>query len=139
MENIPTWIAVVAGAMQDASGRYLLQRRPLQKQHGGLWEFPGGKVELGENPRDALVRELGEELTVNVGRDALAPIAFAEEGPADGRTGIVILLYKVSEWDGEPVAEEGAALGWFQLAEAARLATPPLDRTLLESLCSTVQ
>ncbi len=125
--------------MQDAEGRYLLQRRPLRKQHGGLWEFPGGKVELGENPRDALVRELDEELAVKVRRDSLAPLAFAEEDPNEGRPGVVILLYKVGDWVGIPLAEEGAALGWFQLAEAAHLAMPPLDQDLLESLCSAVQ
>jgi 8-oxo-dGTP diphosphatase len=137
LEKIPTWIAVVAGAMKDARGRFLLQRRPLEKHHGGLWEFPGGKVEPRENPRTALVRELNEELTITIDQTALEPLAFAEEAPAGGRPGIVILLYRVTAWQGIPVAEPGADIGWFRLAEARRLALPPLDQALVETLAAS--
>ena len=139
MEKNPTWIAVVAGAMERSDGLFLLQRRPLEKHHGGLWEFPGGKVEPGENPRKALVRELYEELTVAVDPGAVQPLLFAEEAPARDRPGIVILLYRVSAWQGKPVAEAGADIGWFRLAEAGRLPMPPLDTVLLESLRSGAQ
>ncbi len=139
MANIPTSITVVAGALEDAEGRFLLQRRPPEKQHGGLWEFPGGKVEPGETGRNALVRELNEELTIRVATGALTPLAFAESEPAEERPGIVILLYKVAAWEGNPVAEPGAQLGWFQLAEACRLPLPPLDIALCESLRAHAQ
>ncbi|MCT2558246.1 (deoxy)nucleoside triphosphate pyrophosphohydrolase [Tsuneonella sp. YG55] len=135
MEKNPTWMAVVAGAMQRDDGRFLLQRRPLEKHHGGLWEFPGGKIEVGESPRNALVRELNEELTVTIDPQDLVAQAFAEEMPAGGRPGIVILLYTVIAWQGFPVAEPGAEIGWFGLAEADRLALPPLDKALVRSLC----
>lgn len=131
MAKIPTWIAVVAGALEDGNGRFLLQKRPLGKQHGGLWEFPGGKIEPGENPRNALVRELNEELTLIVEPDEPLPLAFAESEAEDGRPGIVLLLYRICAWEGNPVAEEGAEIGWFTHEEANRLAVPPLDSQLL--------
>ncbi|MGN3973456.1 (deoxy)nucleoside triphosphate pyrophosphohydrolase [Tsuneonella sp. SYSU-LHT278] len=139
MEKNPTWIAVVAGALEGGDGRFLLQRRPPEKHHGGLWEFPGGKVEPGENPRKALVRELNEELTISIDPAGLQPLAFAECEPTCDHPGIVILLYRVGVWRGNPVAEAGAAIDWFSLAEAGGLALPPLDRALVETLRSGTQ
>jgi 8-oxo-dGTP diphosphatase len=124
----------VAGALGDREGRFLLQRRPPGKPHAGLWEFPGGKVEPGETPRNALVRELNEELTIRVDPAALDPCAFAESAPEAGQPGIVILLYSVRRWRGNPLAGIGADLGWFGPAEANRLPLPPLDRALLAAL-----
>ena len=69
VENIPTWTCVVALALRDGKGRWLMHRRPADKHHGGLWEFPGGKVETGETPRNALVRETEEELGHGQSRD----------------------------------------------------------------------
>lgn len=134
MERIPTWIPVVAGAIWNGEGRFLLQQRPLGKQHGGLWEFPGGKLELLETPRNALVRELNEELTIRVDPDSLTACGFAETEPAGAQPGIVILLYTVRAWAGAPRAEEGANLGWFDFEEANRLPLPPLDVRLLDGL-----
>jgi len=99
VENIPTWTCVVALALRDGKGRWLMHRRPADKHHGGLWEFPGGKVETGETPRNALVREIDEELGLVIEPAACAPVGFAEETSGEGRPPIVIMLY-TSVWDG---------------------------------------
>jgi 8-oxo-dGTP diphosphatase len=127
LEKIPTWTCVVALALYDHEGRWLMHRRPMHKHHGGLWEFPGGKVESGENPSAALTREIHEELGIELSRDAIFPVTFAEEEVAEGRLPIVIMLYK-SAWDGSPAhALEGGEIAWFTPREIARLAKPPLD------------
>lgn len=134
MEKNPTWICVVALALSDGAGRWLMQRRPADKHHGGLWEFPGGKVESGENPGNALVREISEELGLELDASALTPAGFAQ-GPLPGRDSqIVILLYSAS-WDGSPVAAlEGGVVGWFTPAEMRLLDKPPLDIALVTGL-----
>jgi 8-oxo-dGTP diphosphatase len=122
---------VVAGALRRGDGRWLLHRRPLAKQHGGLWEFPGGKVEAGELPVSALVRELHEELGISVEVGSLLPLAFAQDGLDGDDRGIVILLYSVAEWEGKPHAlEDGSAIGWFSADEISALERPPLDIAL---------
>lgn len=128
------WIAVVAGALQRADGRWLMHQRPLGKHHGGLWEFPGGKVEPSEIPHEAMVRELAEELGIGCDPAALAPAGFAEGGTDAGGTALVILLYTLSRWDGEPAALEGGAVGWFTPGEALALPMPPLDVQLARGL-----
>jgi 8-oxo-dGTP diphosphatase len=133
LANIPTWLPVVAGALTGADGRLLMQKRPAGKHHGGLWEFPGGKVEPGEAPRDALIRELNEELRIVIEAESLAPFAFAESPPGKHDPGIVILLYKISAFQGQPVAEEGAEVGWFSIGEIDTLPLPPLDIELLHA------
>ncbi|OGS49140.1 MAG: hypothetical protein A3J40_06970 [Erythrobacter sp. RIFCSPHIGHO2_12_FULL_63_10] len=120
-------MAVVAGALQRSDGRWLMHRRPAHKHHGGLWEFPGGKVETGENPSLALVRELHEELRITIDPACLIPATFAQEVPATGVRSIVILLYIVVRWNGEPVHEEGGEIGWFSPQEISTLEMPPLD------------
>jgi len=121
---------VVAGALHRADGRWLLHRRPPGKHHAGLWEFPGGKVEASENPSQALVRELEEELGIRCETAALVPEAFAETGEAEAGQPIVILLYSIGAWQGEPQALEGGAIDWFTLQEIDLLAKPPLDAAL---------
>ncbi len=125
---------MVAAALHRDDGRWLMHRRPPGKHHAGLWEFPGGKVEPGEMPRESLVRELAEELGIACREDALAPVAFAETAPANGEHALVILLYTIGAWDGEPRALEGGAVGWFTPAEALALAKPPLDIALAAQL-----
>jgi 8-oxo-dGTP diphosphatase len=125
---------VVAAALERADGRILMQQRPPGKAHAGLWEFPGGKVEPGEAPRAALVRELNEELAVALDPASLAPACFADDAREEGRPAIVILLYTARDWTGEPRAMEGGACGWFTRAEIAALAMPPLDYELLARL-----
>ena len=112
-----------------------MNRRPPAKQHGGLWEFPGGKVEPEEHPANALVRELKEELGVIVRPDAMRPATFAQSPGSSGQVGIVILLYTVSKWYGDPRAlEHGAEIAWWTPTEISSLARPPLDIELCRSL-----
>lgn len=138
MASIPTWTCVVALALADGAGRWLMHRRPTHKHHGGLWEFPGGKLEPGEDPRHALVREIREELGLRLAPSALAPVGFADETQVEGRVPIVILLYS-SAWDGSPVAAlEGGEIGWFAPPVIAMLDKPPLDIALAASLFDKV-
>ena len=134
LEKIPTWIAVVAVALSDGAGRWLMHRRPPHKQHGGLWEFPGGKVDPGETPRAALVREVNEELGLTLSPDQLRPAAFADSSGARDGAGIVILLYTAPVPAGEASALEGGEIGWFAPEEARTLAMPPLDVELVRQL-----
>ncbi len=125
---------MVALALHDREGRWLMHRRPAHKHHGGLWEFPGGKVESGENPRQALFREIREELGLDLSGNAIVPAGFAEETAMEDRNPIVIMLY-TSAWDGSQVAAlEGGETGWFTPDQIAHLAKPPLDIELSERL-----
>ncbi|MEQ8412168.1 MAG: (deoxy)nucleoside triphosphate pyrophosphohydrolase [Erythrobacter sp.] len=133
-DNPRGWIAVSAGALQRPDGLWLMHRRPLHKHHGGLWEFPGGKVEAFENPSECLVRELHEELGIALRASDLEPRCFAEETAAPGREPIVIMLYIVTRWEGEPSALEGGEIGWFEPGAINRLAKPPLDSLLAAQL-----
>jgi 8-oxo-dGTP diphosphatase len=129
------WIAVVAGALDDGNGRLLMHRRPEGKHHAGLWEFPGGKVEAGEMPAAALVRELAEELGIVCDSNDLAPCGFAETGAQRASSpALVLLLYRLARWQGEPQALEGGAVGWFTPDEIAALPKPPLDAELAARL-----
>ncbi len=134
MENNPTWMPVVAAALHDDAGRWLMHKRPIGKAHGGLWEFPGGKVEPEEVPENALVREIGEELGIRLNACDLRPATFAQERGAERRRPIVILLYTVRAWTGEPRALEGGEVGWFTPQQVMDLPRPPLDIALCERL-----
>lgn len=134
MENNPTWTPVVALALTDGEGRWLMHKRPEEKHHGGLWEFPGGKVENCETPGNALVREIHEELGIALDPANLEPAGFAQEAEADRQCPIVILLYTCRVWKGEPQALEGGEIGWFSPATIMTLDKSPLDVTLATSL-----
>ncbi|WP_425594820.1 (deoxy)nucleoside triphosphate pyrophosphohydrolase [Qipengyuania aestuarii] len=138
MEKIPTWMPVVAVRLVDDRGRWLMHRRPPGKHHAGLWEFPGGKVEGGETPAEALVREVREELDIKIESMNLVPDTFAQEAVSEGRPPIVILLYTCASWSGEPRPLEGGKLGWFLPADAALLDRPPLDVALMSGLLEKI-
>ncbi|ATY34346.1 (deoxy)nucleoside triphosphate pyrophosphohydrolase [Sphingomonas psychrotolerans] len=125
-------LLVVAVALVDREGRVLVQQRPPGKPMAGLWEFPGGKVEAGEVPEVALVRELAEELGIDVATGALAPIAFASEGL--GERHLLLLLYVAHEWAGTPEPRHASALQWVRPAEMRTLAMPPADVPLVDAL-----
>jgi 8-oxo-dGTP diphosphatase len=128
------WIPVVAAALVGADGRWLMHRRPPGKHHAGLWEFPGGKVEPSEMPVDCLLRELQEELGIAARRHSCRPAGFAETPVNADESAIVLLLYIVSEWDGEPASLEGGELGWFMPEAVLALPKPPLDVELAAQL-----
>ncbi len=128
------WITVVAGALPRDDGRWLMHRRPVGKHHAGLWEFPGGKVEPDEMPTESLIRELGEELGIACRADACVPVVFAESTAETEGQAIVILLYKVTDWDCTPEALEGGVVDWFTPQEVLALAKPPLDISLAQGL-----
>ncbi|RZK03755.1 MAG: (deoxy)nucleoside triphosphate pyrophosphohydrolase [Novosphingobium sp.] len=127
---------VVAVALVDGEGRILLQRRRRGSEHGGLWEFPGGKVEPGESPQGAAVREIEEELGLRLEAARLEPVSFASDidVPEPPRRSYVILLYTCRLWDGVPECRDGEAIAWFRGEEIAELPMPPLDYPLAEAL-----
>lgn len=128
---MPSWRPVAAIALLDREGRLLLQRRPQHKHHGGLWELPGGKVEDAETPREALARELREELGIVIDPAMLDPYMLDDE-VAEGLT--VLLVYRM-EWEGgtiEPM--ENQEWGWFHPDAATSLDLAPMDRTLVHKL-----
>ena len=137
-DTMQTWITVVAGALHRSDGRWLMQRRPVGKHHAGLWEFPGGKVERGEMPLHSLVRELSEELGILSHAELCAPAGFAEGAGTNGQPGLVILLYTVGGWDGEPQSLEGGEVRWFTPGEVLALDKPPLDVGLAERLFANI-
>ncbi|WP_228244043.1 (deoxy)nucleoside triphosphate pyrophosphohydrolase [Porphyrobacter sp. GA68] len=122
---------VTAAALVGPDNRHFLHRRPAHKHHGGLWEFPGGKLEAGETPREALARELSEELGITAEPGDFHPAGFAESAADGAQSAILLLLYRCNRWQGEPQALEGGAVGWFSDTEMRALPMPPLDRALL--------
>lgn len=125
-------LLVVAAALIDGRGRVLIAQRPADKSLGGLWEFPGGKVEPGEGLEIALARELREELDVQVETDAMAPFAFASHAYPDFH--LLMPLYLVRSWAGEPRALEAQALAWVSPAELSQYPMPPADVPLVVQL-----
>jgi len=129
-DALPQWLPVVAGALIDREGRWLMHQRPLGKMYAGLWEFPGGKVEPSEKPVDSLVRELAEELGITVRPSACRAALLAQQEPRAGVCQIVLMLYIISDWAGTPQALEGGQVAWFTPAEALMREMPPMDRDL---------
>ena len=125
-------VLVAAMALLDADGRVLLARRPEGKAMAGLWEFPGGKVLPGETPEAALIRELKEELGLDITESCLAPFTFASHRYEDFHLLMPLFLCRV--WDGTPVALEGQELKWVRPGEMRNLAMPPADVPLVAML-----
>lgn len=122
-------LIVVAAALVDRDGRLLVQQRPEGLSMAGLWEFPGGKIEPGETPEQALIRELGEELAIDVDHACLAPACFASDTLGDRH--LLLLLYVCRKWRGTPVAQHASALRWVRPVELHGLAMPPADKPLI--------
>lgn len=130
-------LLVVAAVLVDAEQRVLVQQRPQGKSLGGLWEFPGGKLEHGETPEAALVRELAEELGVEVKAGTLLPATFASA--ALGGRHLVMLVYVCREWIGTPAPLHASALRWCSLDALATLPMPPADAPLIPLLARLVE
>ena len=120
---------VVAVALVDSDGRVLIQQRPPGKPMAGLWEFPGGKIDPGETPEAALVRELAEELGIAVEDACLAPATFASDALGDRH--LLLLLYACRKWSGIPEPRHATALRWVRPVELHALDMPPADRPLI--------
>jgi 8-oxo-dGTP diphosphatase len=124
----PRLLLVSACALIDADGRVLLAKRPPGRPLAGLWEFPGGKVEPGETPEAALIRELDEELGIKVAPRCLAPLSFASHGYEAFH--LLMPLYACRKWEGEVTARQGQELAWVRAKRLADYAMPPADEPL---------
>ncbi len=125
---VPT-VLVVAVALIDPDGRILIAQRPEGKQLAGLWEFPGGKVEAGERPEQALIRELHEELGIDVKEACLAPFVFTSH--AYEKFHLLMPLYLCRRWSGTVVAKEHTALAWVKPDKLRDYPMPPADEPLI--------
>ncbi len=125
-------VLVSAVALIDADGRVLLARRPEGKPLAGLWEFPGGKVHPGETPEAALIRELREELAIDVAESCLAPFAFAAHGYDSFH--LLMPLYLCRRWSGQVTPLEGQKLAWVRPQKLAEYQMPPADKPLVALL-----
>ena len=122
-------ILVVACALVDGDGRVLVAERPAGKNMAGLWEFPGGKVEADETPEAALIRELKEELSIDVTAACLAPLSFASHAYDDFH--LLMPIYVCRKWDGQIVPREGQNTKWLRPRELFDLPMPPADKPLM--------
>lgn len=123
---------VSACVLVDVDGRVLLAKRPEGKPMAGLWEFPGGKLEPGETPEDCLIRELGEELGINVTKSCLAPLTFASHTYADFH--LLMPLYVCRRWDGTVKPLEHSELRWVKPADLRAFDMPPADEPVASFL-----
>jgi 8-oxo-dGTP diphosphatase len=125
-------ILVVAVALVDVDGRVLIAQRPKGKSMAGLWEFPGGKVEEGEQPEAALIRELEEELDIDVSENCLAPFTFASHSYDDFH--LLMPLYVCRVWEGTVTPKEGQVLKWVRPLQLKEYPMPPADVPLVAML-----
>jgi len=126
-------VLVSAVALVDGDGRVLLSRRPEGKTMSGLWEFPGGKVKDGETPEQALIRELAEELAIDVAGNCLVPLTFASHAYKEFHLLMPLFLCRV--WKGVVSHCEGQELAWVTLHQIRDYAMPPADEPLVAILC----
>ncbi|ACE99156.1 MULTISPECIES: (deoxy)nucleoside triphosphate pyrophosphohydrolase [Rhodopseudomonas] len=125
-------LLVVAVALIDADNRVLIAQRPKHKQLGGLWEFPGGKLDPGERPEAALIRELDEELGITVKEACLAPLTFASHAYEDFH--LLMPLYVCRRWEGLAMPREGQELAWVRANKLRDYPMPPADLPLIPPL-----
>lgn len=131
MGDVPI-VLVSAVALLDADNRVLLAQRPKGKSMAGLWEFPGGKVDPGETPESALIRELDEELGIDTHESCLAPIGFASHGYDDFH--LLMPLFVCRKWQGVPAPKEGQTLTWVRPNALRDYPMPPADVPLVAQL-----
>ena len=129
-------VLVAACALIDADGRVLIAQRPQGKAMAGLWEFPGGKVESGERPELSLIRELKEELGIDVKEECLAPLTFASHLYPDFH--LLMPLYVCRRWEGFVEAKEGQKLKWVRPTDLRDYAMPPADEPLISHLTTLI-
>ncbi|MBI1261619.1 MAG: 8-oxo-dGTP diphosphatase MutT [Rhizobiales bacterium] len=129
---IKRMVLVAACALVDADGRVLLAQRPEGKTLAGLWEFPGGKVEPGETPEDCLIRELKEEISIDVAKACLAPLTFASHAYESFH--LLMPLYVCRRWQGMATAMEGQTLAWVKPSRMPDYPMPPADEPLVAVL-----
>ena len=125
-------VLVSAAALIDPDGRVLLAQRPEGKSMAGLWEFPGGKVEPGETPEAALIRELHEELGIDTWESCLAPLTFARHSYDDFH--LLMPLFACRKWNGTAMSREGQTLKWVRPAQLRDYPMPPADIPLIPIL-----
>ncbi len=125
-------LLVTAVALIDVDGRVLLAQRPEGKSLAGLWEFPGGKVETGETPEAALIRELHEELGIETKESCLAPLTFASHSYDDFH--LLMPLFACRRWQGIPAPREGQTLAWVRANDLRNYPMPPADIPLIPIL-----
>jgi len=125
-------VVVVAAALVDADNCVLLALRPKGKPLEGLWEFPGGKIDLNERPEDALIRELKEELGIEVKEPCLAPLTFASHTYADFH--LLMPLYICRKWEGFVQPLDGQALKWVRAKDLRAYPMPPADAPIIPYL-----
>ncbi len=131
-ENRPNTLLVVAAALIDLDGRLLITKRPKGKHLENLWEFPGGKVKLGETPEFALIRELREELNINTEETCLAPFTFASHSYEDFH--LLMPLYICRRWSGTAIPAENQQMKWVRPMNLADYDMPPADQPLIGML-----
>lgn len=129
-------VVVVAVALLDSDNRVLIARRPEGKAMAGLWEFPGGKIDAGERPEASLIRELHEELGIEVKEACLAPLTFASHAYPDFH--LLMPLWICRRWSGIPTAREGQTLAWVKPTKLRDYAMPPADAPLIPHIIGAV-
>jgi len=125
-------VIVASIAIIDANDQILIAKRPNKKHLSGFWEFPGGKVEKNESPENALVREVKEELNIDINNKCIAPLTFSEFNYENFH--LLLLLYVCRRWEGEPMSMEKNEIKWVKVNTLRQYKMPPADDSLIYSL-----
>ena len=125
-------IIVASVALINSDNQILIAQRPKEKHLSGLWEFPGGKVEKNESPENTLIRELKEELNVNINQKCVAPLTFSEFDYKEFN--LLLLLYVCRRWDGDPESMESNPIKWVKSNKLREYKMPPADDSLIYCL-----
>jgi 8-oxo-dGTP diphosphatase len=125
-------VIVASIAIIDANDQILIAKRPNKKHLSGFWEFPGGKVEKGESPEYALIREVKEELNIDINNKCIAPLTFSEFNYE--KFHLLLLLYVCRRWEGEPMSMEKNEIKWVKANTLRQYKMPPADDSLIYSL-----